>query len=334
MKIVKKNIWLGFACLLSIVLTSWLVYWIAENFFFDKFYYYKSTEHGYWVPEQKLTLESFEERALDLIQLDKDFQTIKNSDKTLEANDDVYTIAVIGDSHVWGQGVRFKDTVSQLLEKKLNKYKNTRVLSFGYSGDSILDYYIRYDQVKQTYPVDLYIFILVDNDSLLIENYKEKYKQTLVFNECLSLFPGQEPVYDLTNENYEQKIVSGSSISEEKWLERFGESWHSELNLCVLDKSIQALPTDNAIFFISQYDHEEDNQPQWKIYKESLYAHKKIVLYSTDAKTLDDYKRFWEKPWKYLNVSQKDNGHPSKIAHRMFSDILTKEILNNPKWKY
>jgi hypothetical protein len=331
----KKKLTLVFLCLCSVVLAFWMAFVIVESFFFDKFFYYKSIEHGYWVPGQKLTLESFGERAFDLKQLDKDFQAIQDGDKTLETNDDdIYTIAVIGDSHVWGQGVRFKDTVSQLLEKKLNKYKNTRVLSLGYSGDSILDYYIRYNKINQVYPIDLYIFVLVDNDLMLTKDYEKKYRQTSIFNDCQDRFPEQEPVYDLSNENYEEKIISGSSISEEKWLERFEKSWHSAMNLCILDQSLLALPTDNAIFFISPYQHEEGSQLQWKTYKKYLNRNQKTVLYSTDAKTLDGYERFWEKPLKYYGVSKKDNGHPSKIAHRMFADILTKEIMNNPKWKY
>lgn len=321
--------------LLSGLLTIKISYFLAETYFFDKFYYYKSIEHGYWIPGQKLTLENFGERALDLIQLDKNFQATKNGERILEINEDeAYTIALIGDSYAWGQGVRFKDTISQLLEKKLNQYKKTTVLSLGYSGDSILDYFIKYDQLKQTYPIDLYIFMLVENDLLLVKDYEKRYEQTSIFHDCQSLFPEQKPIYDLSNNDYELRIFNGSDILEKEWAERFEQSWYSELNLCILDQSLQALPTDNAIFFISLYRDEENSQPQWKTYREYLNKNQKTVLRSADAKTLDDYKRFWKKPSKYFSVSPKDSGHPSKTAHRMFADLLGREILTNLKWGF
>ncbi len=248
MRLNKKKLLLAFVCLVSIVLAYWTASVIAETYFFDKFFYFKSIEHGYWGVEQKFSRESFGERASDLIQLDKDFSVINSGERVLGvSSDEIYTIALIGDSYVWGQGVRFEDTVSQLLEKKLNQYKNTTVLSLGDSGDSILDFLMRYDRAKQTYPIDLYIFVLVQNDFLLKEDYKEKYKQMLVFRGCQDLFPEQEPVYDLSN-NWTEIIIDDPEAYQEKLQEKYDQSLRSKLNLCILDHSLQALPTDNAIF--------------------------------------------------------------------------------------
>jgi len=301
---------------------------LAEKFFFDKFFYYKSVEHGYWILDKKLSLVDFGKRTEDLLQLKQDFENVDGNKSVLGAQNDAesYTIAIIGDSYVWGQGVGFEDTVSQLLEKKLNQYKKTTVLSLGFPGDSVLDYLVRYNQARQVYPVDLYIFVLVDNDLALVNSYKEKYEQTQVLRDCRDRFPDQEPVYDLPLYDYLAPEKYG-----EVWEEIKHESWTTDFNLCILDQSLKSLPTDNAIYFVSQYYHEGDWV--WKTYKDNLGKNQKKMLYITDGKTLEAYKRFWEDPLKYFHVSQKDF-HPSKIAHRMFADLLSKEILTNARWKF
>jgi len=329
MKLTKKKLLLVLVGVCSTILSIWLTTILAEKFFFDKFFYYKSIKHGYWVPDKKISFADFGKRAKDLLQLEQDYGSLDTKEDILGVQDDTetYTIAIIGDSFVWGQGVRFEDTISQQLEKKMNQYRKTTVLSLGYSGDSVLDYIIRFNKIKQTYPVDLYIFVLVDNDLMLADYNKKKYEQTTIYRDCQKRFPEQKPVYSLlVKEGDAQKNINGAAASDsyiKRYVERREQSWQSELNLCILDQSLQALPTDNAIFFISQIF---DNY-----YKEHLKMNDKKVLSSTDGRTLNEYERYWEDPYKYLEVSQNDS-HPSKIAHRMFADILSKEILTNPKW--
>ena len=321
MKLTKKKLLLVLVGVCSTILSIWLTTILAEKFFFDKFFYYKSIKHGYWVPDKKISFADFGERAKDLLQLEQDYGSLDTKEDILGVQDDTetYTIAIIGDSFVWGQGLKFEDTISQQLEKELNQYGNTTVLSLGISGDSILDYAMRFDMVKQIYPVDLYIFVLVDNDLLLVNHLEEKYKQTSIFHDCQERFPDQKPIYDLPPESY-------GEIRNE----RLDRSWSLELNLCILNQSLKSLPTDNAIYFVSQHYHEED-YVSWKTYKDSLEKNQKEMLYVTDGKTLEEYKHFWEDPWKYFYVSRKDF-HPSKIANRMFADLLSNEILNNPRW--
>jgi len=322
MKLTKKKLLLVLVCICSVALSIWLVFFVAEKFFFDKFFYFKSIKHGYWPTSKKISLIDFGERAKDLLQLEQDYGSLDTKEDILGVQDDTetYTIAIIGDSYVWGQGLKFEDTISQQLERGLSQYGNTTVLSLGIGGDSILDYAMRYDMVKQVYPVDLYIFVLVDNDMLLAKYLEEKYKQTSIFRDCQERFPDQKLIYELLSPESYGEIRN----------ERLDRSWSLELNLCILDQSLKSLPTNNAIFFLCQIFGETE-QKSWNTYKEYLNMNDKEVLYSTNSRTLKGYEGYWEDPLKYFKVSPND-WHPSKIAHRMFADLLSKEILNNPRW--
>ena len=194
------NILLSF---ISVVISLLLSYWIAERYFFDKLFYQKSIQHGYWIP-----IEGYKERVADLLELESRLK----DDRGLQLHDkqpsNKFTIAVIGDSYVWGQGVRFSQTATQGLEKKLNKYRNTEVLSFAYSGDNILDYAHRYHQIMQSFDVDLYIFALVINDILLAtggERFRDGDFGNIV-KICSSKFPESKLIYEYNLSN--TKILS------------------------------------------------------------------------------------------------------------------------------
>ena len=334
MRVAKKNILLIVTSILSGLFAIKMSCFVAEELFFDKFYYYKSIAHGYWNPERHLTLESFGERSHDLVRLTTDLKSIDGQKKVFGTDSDKsYTIAIVGDSFVWGQGVRFKDTISQLLEKKLNEYKETTVVSLGSSGDSILDYFIRYEQLEKTNEIDLYVFVLVENDLLLVESREEIYKQTPIYQDCQSLFPKQRPIYDMPPEAWDQNSQNKTEMFKNGYMERFDKSWQSPFNVCILEHSLKSLPTQNAIFFVAPYDYNKGEDSTWKIYIESLKKDYKRVLFSTDAKTLPNYEYFWNNPWKSFRVSNMD-GHPSEIAHRMYADLLKREILTNQKWRF
>jgi len=320
--------------LLTVFFAIKISYFFAETYFFDKIFYYKSIDHGYWVPGKELLLDSFGERSLDLIQLDENFQIIQDGNQSFKLDDDeTYTIALIGDSYIWGQGLRFEDTVSQILEKQLNEHRKTEVLSLGYSGDSILDYLMRYEKTKQTYSVDLYLFMLVGNDLLLTDGNRNQYNDHQIMQFCQKSFPELKPVYDLSNDENKTKSIGQSTDMKENWLERFDQSWNSVLNLCVLDQSLSQLPQKNAIYVVSSYEHSDPSQPQWEIYKNYLKKHEKTTIYLTDAKKMEEYAPFWKSPDKYYPVSDQDS-HPSKLIHNMTAKLIFQEISLDPYWKF
>ena len=55
--------------LVTVLITIKFALWISEAYFFDKFYYYKSLKHGYWIHDKRLSLEDFDERAEDIRKL-------------------------------------------------------------------------------------------------------------------------------------------------------------------------------------------------------------------------------------------------------------------------
>src|SRR3989344_6833304 len=111
----------------------------SEKYFFDKFYYYKSASHGYvnpiWNPLINGSNPSIvEERIKDLRAL------IEITRKDSEANNQLspsnyFRIAIIGDSMVYGLGIRNNERFSYLLEQKLNKIKPTKAYILAQPAD-------------------------------------------------------------------------------------------------------------------------------------------------------------------------------------------------------
>ena len=192
--------------LISITLTVKFSLWISETFFFDKFYYYKSVAHGYWVPGKNLSWKDFGKRGQDLIALVPPVKNKKsNTGNVLGTSaDKAFTIAVIGDSFVWGQGLEENDRFVDILESKLNKILPTKVISLGNSGDGIVENYIKYKMLIAINPdIDLYMFGVVFNDLCLSSH--STYDKSL-YDEILSKCPKpfiSEPEFKSELENWD-----------------------------------------------------------------------------------------------------------------------------------
>lgn len=85
---------------------------------------------------------------------------------TIEAIDDVFRIAVIGDSYVEALQVDYDQSFPYLLEKSLNKSGKCQfeVLSFGHSGANLMQYLSVLKHAVVYYNPDLVVFNLVHND--------------------------------------------------------------------------------------------------------------------------------------------------------------------------
>jgi len=128
--------------ILSTILSILLTFWISEEWFFDKVYYQKSVLHGYWPPGKELLYIDFGRRGQDISKL-LDFihnpASYPNKIKTTG-----FTIVIIGDSFVWGQGLRESQRFTTILNKRLNSIRPTSIIQLGSNGDSLLDNYIKY----------------------------------------------------------------------------------------------------------------------------------------------------------------------------------------------
>lgn len=303
-------------------------YLLGEKYYFDKLFYKKSQDHGYI--DQKvgegnvLTLKNsptIENRIKDM----RFILNPANRNTRIDAsNKKVFTIALIGDSFVYGQGVLQELRMGNVLEEKLNKIRPTRVYSLGIPGDNIFHNYTKYKLAKDSIQPDVYVFGMVEND-LLIDDV-DKYNDGQTYAEIKNLCP--LPEFHLDN-----WWKLGNDVRKKAFyppfLPQYSNSCYLKTILSDLDRN------DNIIFF--SFEYAGDKEPQIKdddldSYGEYMtYHYKKIVLdngFPVLQPTLEN-----STPAIYETVS-KTESHPSSNAHEQFADLLFKEITNNKKWRF
>lgn len=276
-----------------------LCYFLAEKYFFDKFFYYKSTKYGYYLPGKNSDLRDFGQRAQDLIAL-------KNGQHISEKNN-VYKVAIIGDSYVWGQGVKNEERFAAILQKQLNKIRPTTVYSLGGCGDNIFDDYIKYKKSIDVFGnMDLYVFAMVNND--------------LVFNRTNhhGTIPQIEDIYQSCNGTSFYTLQSNFSQEAEDQIRTLSMAPNSK-NFCVYKKVTELLPKNNAIYIdLSSLSEDSDYQ---KTFSNLISSDLNAIILPHQL----DFKKY--------TVSPKD-GHPSVIAHRYIANTIYQEMVTNQKWQF
>ena len=276
-------------------------YFIAEKYFFDKFFYYKNTDFGYIIPDKTFSLQGFGDRSRDLISLARG--------EPLNNNDKKFKIAIIGDSYVWGQGIKNNDRFAAILEKKLNQIRPTTVYSLGGCGDNIFDDYVKYQQSINVFgKMDLYIFAILDNDLLFNPDNRYSTNSTIqsIFQECNGISIST-PVFDSNDDNYGNKynqVVSQSLYPNSK-------------NYCSYKTLLQILPKDSVIYF--DIDNFPDNQR--KTFSKLISSDLNAVSPSYDSSD------------KKYHVSSVER-HPSPLANQLFADFLFNKITCESKWHF
>lgn len=301
-----------------------LSYHIAHEYFFDKFFYTKSLKYGYGRGSSGSLDPVYGERNKDLRDLEaKSLALFKTSNSNIlgastpTKSDGYYTVALIGDSFVWGMGLLPQDTLAKKLETRLNKYRKTNVMSFGEPAFSIADYAKRYNLVNRLYHVDLYIFLMVMNDALLTKGRDYSIGTENFVKDCTGKFPPGSTIFDPT-----------SDLTPEKYFNVFEKSLLSPANICVVEESLKRLPTADAIYLMpSSLSDKLTN-----IYYSKIVESNKKVLLMEDGKNMQKYRKAWENT-KLFRVSGMDS-HPSKLAVEMFADIITKETLNGNQYEF
>lgn len=297
-----------------------LCLFLAEKYFFDKFFYQKSTIYGYW-PDYNFQTRDLFNQALQTNQKDR-----------FVFSKDNYIIAIIGDSYVWGEGIKDDQRLSNLLEKRLNKIRPTKVISIGIPGDSIFNYFKNYQKLSQITSPNLYIFPLVYNDAL-IRTYdtngnclpEPDYQE--IQKKCSQEFPRQkiiyEPYCDLTHQGYTFNKKADQVFIASSFADAWHSSWQNPLNMCIVNNSLSQMPTGNAIYFITE-DY-QNNDPYYAILKKELSQNSKTIVLSSSGLN--------GQPLSSLQVSPNEP-HPSALANRIYADVLFNEITNNPKWQF
>ncbi len=308
--------------LLLLFSSIFLFYFLAEKYFFDKFFYYKSVDHGYWVFEENkpstLSYEDFGERSLYYRQL-RHGTDVEDLLPSYLNDKKSFTIAVIGDSYTWGQGVRWSKTFSQILEKKLQKDFDVRVITIANCGDFIVDYLVDYRKAEKFYNPDFYVFALVVNDLAPHISTYEDLKKEPIIRVCESNFPEEKTNIErnsdvdyLDDSNLFDPFVLGNPINE-----------------CFVKESIKQLPTEQSIYLLTE-SYFEWAQERLDFFRETLELEgksivdsKKILDLPKYKKHLNDYER-WN--YKSLTVSKKD-GHPSALVHELYAELLYEAII-------
>ncbi len=298
------------------------VFFVGNEFFFDKLFYHKDAKLGYVGPQENWADSKFSNRNADLTKLVSDTARYQqNGQKVLGMKDDkTYKIAVIGDSYVWGQGIADEDRFVHLLEKRLSKIRPTKVVSLSRCGDSIFDNYIKYTQIqKLEEPYDLVIFGLVNNDLIFSEgdSYDET-QQTAIQSSCTT-----GPVaWDNQMKTEEYSTVVERSFDP------------TSQNYCAFQHILPLLPKEKTLYYnfdefkndwkpISSYGNELEKAGLTVISTKSYFESHKTNY--PDIFKPNGFDRF--------QVSPKE-GHPSALANKMFSDQLFTEITQNKKWQF
>ncbi|HWS48742.1 MAG TPA: hypothetical protein VN174_01665 [Candidatus Methanoperedens sp.] len=286
---------------ITCLITYFICYYIAEKYFFDKIFFQKSVTHGYWTTNSKLSYADFGDRAKDIITLNS-----SNSDVLGTFDDHNYKIVILGDSYLWGQGIKNPDRFAHILENKLNKIRPTKVYSLGIGGDNIFDNYLKYKKSLSVFgQANLYIFGLLYNDFLL--NGDNRYSSDDFLNILIRNCP-QNVIYDVDDnpspDKYYQAVKSSLSIN--------------SANYCAYKNLLPLLPKSNTIYInLSSIQGVFDINDEFN------------NIISNDLNIINI-------PYNIsINSSvSKAESHPSSKSNKIYANTLFNEIITNPQWGF
>jgi hypothetical protein len=310
---------------LSSVIAVWSSLYISETFFFDKFHYNKSTMYGYLTDEinplaREKNPTAIEKRLSDLRIL---FPSSQNNSQILGRsvnNDEQYTIVVVGDSVVYGTGVKDGERFSALLEKELNKVRPTKVYALAQPGDSIIDNYVKYQKAKEQLDPDLTIFGSVEND--LYFGSPDKYpEEKSIYDELRERCPGTE-----VGTGTELSPTAGYTEMLDKIIVPSFDS--ANANFCYLQTIVEEKINDERVFFYSFYSLEDVSQlaaeDDWRKIQTVLQRYAQTVNDAgipvvTPANVID---------FQFRSVSARES-HPNASTHQKYAQSLAQEIIQN-----
>lgn len=315
---------LVFMSLFSVFISARIVYFIGERYFFDRLFYQKSVQHGYFIPGKLLGYKNFGNRAKNMLALRKYVADRKQSRAHASilgaSNNNEYTIVVLGDSYVWGAGIRTEQRFVVLLEKMLNRLRPTRVVDLGNPGDNFLQNYAKYLYASEWISkISLSVWGLVANDLLFNESYSNSLLPDFIhkfIDGCdgpsFSDAPPKRNPYD--------EIVNLSLASNTK-------------NYCAYEKLLPFLPKEHAI-----YINLEDLRWQYGFMQSITIPLVDNGLFVFSPKPY--YEKNYMRPNEgYITRNErlevsKAEGHPNALANKIYAEALFYEITTNPRWGF
>ncbi|MEO8581504.1 MAG: SGNH/GDSL hydrolase family protein [Patescibacteria group bacterium] len=329
----KQSLLLLFLLASSLIVSFLGAFYIGEHYFFDKLFYQKSAIHGYEkdtaslvtslyknnsdLPKEQQPSWFIKERIKDLHQL---VASNTNSPilgvSTSKEENSVFKIVIIGDSFVYGTGVRENQRFGNVLEEKLNKIKPTKVYSLGLNGDSIVDNYLKYLLAQKEIQPDLVIFGMVENDLFLNSPRYPNHENLMNTLKEKCTLPQFEYYFEDPTASYDEQLAKA-------YLPSFSDEYG---NICYMDQILQQIDMSKSFFFVFNdlYSQNED-QPQKKImtkYERMVIDHNGVVIHPSDPENAH-----------YYTVS-KQEGHPSARQHEEYAEKLFSEITSNSTWGF
>jgi hypothetical protein len=311
---------------ISLAILSYLVALkVVEKFFFDKLLYKKSTLHGYHnsVPNLLNYQHSplIEKRIKDIRDLTQPSSNENNMVLGTSSDDD-YQIVIIGDSFVYGTGVKQSNSFPKLVEKELNKYRNTKVFTLAQPGDGILENYTKFILAKENINPDLFIVGLLHND-LLIDSSDKYPQQQNIYKNLIQACPQPEFKYSWSNHH--------ASISE-LIIDGFYPSSQPEFsNLCYLDKIVNSMVT-SPVLFLSFHSDPDSYSPD----SNNETDQKSHVIMKQYTQTIENHGGkivYFDDRLEYKPISKMED-HPSNEIHRAYSELLINEIIGNSQYNF
>jgi len=184
-----------------------------KAFYFDRFIYQKSMEHGYFPANKEYSSKDYGARAADINALRNAMQAFRSSpgSESPDASwlrseaEGKYVVILVGDSHIWGMGLLNEERFAHLLNAKLNEIRPTRVFSFANCGDNLMENYQKYEAASRIFPnIDVVVFGVVRND-LLVNSPPARYDEE-----------GLQKILDLCSEGPTLKIHRQQQIRKTK----------------------------------------------------------------------------------------------------------------------
>jgi hypothetical protein len=309
------------ACI-SLLVAAIITFVIGEGYFFDTIFYRKSWIHGYVKEDWAVLNEPHLLAKWVTGYRTKDVRKLIAGEK-----DEYYTgkkVVLIGDSFVYGTGVRVGQRLGDFLEIRLNTLGPTRVYSLGIPGDDIIQNYTKYKLAKHLWQPDLIVFTILNNDLTFNTPDKfpsnELYYHKFVVEDC-----GDYPIVEAAwgmNYSYEEMVE----------LIFFPTFQPLTANRCALERIAFEIGLDPTVMIFS-YESLDAGRCVNGIGATNLFEEKSMYINCTHA---DVYRKAGKNvispaPFEYIPVS-KSEGHPSNETYNVYAETLFNVIANDLEW--
>lgn len=299
--------------LISISVSLYGSFFIAEKYYFDKIFFNKSWLHGYFKGDLS-NVAQIENNNVFFYQRIKYLLPLFFNDQKVELkNKDEINIAIIGDSLTYGEGVRWTQAFPYVLEKQLQRRGNFKVITLAQPGDDVIDNFTKYKLAKKIYKPDIIIFTLFNND--LIEMQDAKYPEQDKIYEDLKKACKQEPFEERVNwKNF--NLTQYTDLLENSISPKYG-------NVCYLSEIMREISIDKSVIFYmldNCPDKDSENDPNLSRQEKVTADICKTFIKVSQESKVNLYKfTDFKKPFK--SISEKEF-HPSSETHSYYANQL------------